>query len=255
MLILFAFAFILGVIGVVYSLYSLWQSTRPWIQRRSRGKVKLGQLVLAMSAVHKRMRSIRYKMPITRNQNLITMFEQTLLSFETLLSALLAMLKNDLNARSQLRLASVAAYSHSGISSALALANHITAKVSILEKAIQSEMDGKQVGLKDLYPEQTVVSQNGCYFCSRPTPQDKNSSVKVNVEGNIQRVHSCPTCRESLLVSKKVKVLNFQQDGKTVHWSEYKDFVTNNSYWNLNDSSVCKTENTKSQLRLLKSDS
>lgn len=256
MLILSAFAFFLGLVGVAYSLYSLWQSSKPWVrQQRTRRKVNLAQLVNSMAAVHKRVRAVRYKMPVTRNPNLITMFEQTLLSFETLLGALLAMLKHDLGLRGNLRLANVGSYNQSGVSSALALANHITAKVSIIEKALQSEIEGKTVGLNELYPEQTAVTMPGCYFCSKPTPQDKNSGVKVKVDDEVRRVHACPTCREALLLTKKVKVLHFQQDGKTVHWSDYKDFVSNNSYWNLNDSSVCKTEKTKSQLRLLKSDS
>jgi hypothetical protein len=42
---------------------------------------------------------------------------------------------------------------------------------------------------------------------------------------------------ETIRKGGKAKVLHFKDaDGRSIHWSEYKDFLPNSSYWNINNS-------------------
>jgi hypothetical protein len=73
-----------------------------------------------------------------------------------------------------------------------------------------------------------------CYFCSKPykghkaLAQIKQGQIKADVT-------TCETCMNKIKSGGKAKVLHFtDSDGKAVHWTEYKDFLPNSSYWTIN---------------------
>lgn len=73
-----------------------------------------------------------------------------------------------------------------------------------------------------------------CYFCSRPY---KGSRALAQIkQGDIKAdVTTCETCLNKIKSGGKAKVLHFtNSDGKAVHWTDYKDFLPNSSYWNIN---------------------
>jgi hypothetical protein len=46
---------------------------------------------------------------------------------------------------------------------------------------------------------------------------------------------ACEYCREELRTTKKIKVLHFQKDGKTLHWSQMPGYRPSRDFWNLNE--------------------
>jgi len=73
-----------------------------------------------------------------------------------------------------------------------------------------------------------------CYFCSRPHKGEK--SMAQIKQGDLKiDVTACETCLNKIKLGGKAKVLHFtDSNGKAVHWSEYKDFLPNSSYWTIN---------------------
>jgi len=73
-----------------------------------------------------------------------------------------------------------------------------------------------------------------CYFCSRPHKGQK--ALAQIKQGDVKSdVTACETCLNKIKSGGKAKVLHFTDgDGKAVHWSEYKEFLPNSSYWTIN---------------------
>lgn len=104
----------------------------------------------------------------------------------------------------------------------------------------------------------TAVSQfegetHHCYFCSRPYTGHK-ALAKVKQGGTESEVTTCQVCLNKIRAGGRAKVLHFTDDfGSPVHWSKYKDFLPNSSYWNINiDTNVQKKPDV--HLALVKDD-
>jgi hypothetical protein len=246
MLVIYFIMFVVGLAGIVYSLFSIFKESQPWIRAKRRSRSQ-GSLFSQLETQHRQLRQLRYKMPLMKNGYIVNFYEQTLMSFETLLAAIVAIAKG----RDDSLLAQGAG-SFSPLESAQSLVSHLSGKIKTIEKAVTTELQGQPVGIEDLYPKTQSSDSLGCYFCSKPEIKSANSIVKVKIDGKQVKAHSCTKCRSFLLTHKTIKVLFFPQDGQNVHWSQYRDFVSNHTYWNLNG--PAETKPTKSQLRLLRCD-
>lgn len=246
MLIIYFIMFVVGLAGIAYSLFSMFKESQPWIAAKRRNRNQ-GSLFAQLETQHRHLRQLRYKMPLMKSPYIVNFYEQTLMSFETLLSAIVAIAKGRSDA-----LLTQGSGSFSPLESAQSLVTHLGGKIKTIEKAVTTELQGQPVGIQDLYPKNHATDSLGCYFCSKPEIKSADSIVKVKIDGKQVKAHSCTKCRSFLLTHKTIKVLFFPQDGQNVHWSQYRDFVANHSYWNLNDPVAPKS--TKSQLRLLRCD-
>ena len=73
----------------------------------------------------------------------------------------------------------------------------------------------------------------GCYFCSKPHLDGFFELARIHMEGKTLKVVACQSCAVLLKGRQKVKVLHFRKDGRTVHWSEVKEYLPSRDYWTL----------------------
>lgn len=75
----------------------------------------------------------------------------------------------------------------------------------------------------------------GCYFCSRPFDIVTFKIVRIKQGELTKRPYACSTCRKQLQSKKKVKVLHFLVEGKTLHWSETPGYEAKEHFFTLNN--------------------
>ena len=140
--------------------------------------------------------------------------------------------------------AKMPAFGHgaSGLDSAFFLVNDCRRRLGRLSQAFEDLRHDRAVDLDTLYgvPPMALPTVRGCYFCSRPVAEDRQSKVKVRLDRDVKAVTSCRICREELESTKKVKVLYFMRDGQQVHWSEVKDYQPSDDFWDLNRRSTVR---------------
>ena len=73
----------------------------------------------------------------------------------------------------------------------------------------------------------------GCYFCSKPHLDGTFELARIVLEGLTLKVIACNGCADLLKKRQKVKVWHFRKDGRTVHWSEVKEYLPSRDYWTL----------------------
>jgi len=92
-----------------------------------------------------------------------------------------------------------------------------------------------------------------CYFCSRPY-RGAQLLAKLRQAGQETQVITCSICLDQIRKGGRAKVLHFRgADGKSIHWTQYKDFLPNSSYWNIN-SDIRTSSQKLGYLALVKDD-
>ena len=122
----------------------------------------------------------------------------------------------------------------------LFLVRDIAQKIDRVEVAMQRGAQGKSHAF--MKAAATMAQQViGCHFCSRPFEPQLFSKVRVKIEGKGSEVTACNYCREKLLLTKKARVLFFNEDGQQVHWSKAKSWTPSPEYWNINREDVSRS--------------
>lgn len=76
--------------------------------------------------------------------------------------------------------------------------------------------------------------RQACYFCSRPLGPRTLTKTVLKIAEKKKSVLTCPVCLIAIEEHGSAKILHFTEEGKQVHWSECKDFLPNQQYWNIN---------------------
>ncbi|MEZ4742835.1 MAG: hypothetical protein R3B45_10375 [Bdellovibrionota bacterium] len=188
------------------------------------------QIIGQLEGITQRILPMREDIAFVSDQKVLEYFESTLKAFELVLKAMQSV--------------SPFGSDPTDLNSVGFLTRDCEQRIGRTQKAIADSVKGRSVDLDKMYGRKKAI-ERGCYFCSRPTVNDKFSRVRVKLDGVSREVLSCNVCKKELKNSKKVKVLHLQKDGKTVHWSECDDYVPSEHYWNINkqeDKQVRKLE-------------
>jgi hypothetical protein len=119
------------------------------------------------------------------------------------------------------------------VAAPLFLTRDIAQKIERVETALRRGAQGKPHSF--MRAASTMAHQVlGCHFCSRPFDPQIFSKVRVKIDGKGSEVAACAYCRETLLLTKKARVLFFNEDGQQVHWSKAKSWTPSPEYWNIN---------------------
>ncbi len=216
--------------GLVY-LLTKWQARRS---RSKDQKNRYNQLVTHLDEITFLANQLAPIAQDVKAKNLLDYYESSLKMIETLLETMRFVKSDDSD--------------HSNLNAAFFLANDCKKRLMQLKKAFRNDLKGKPVASDVFLAKPQVPEEVGCYFCSRPTQSDPSAKVKVRIEGVVKEVDSCPICKKELKASKKVNVLHFVKDGKTLHWSEVDDYIPSEDYWNINQKSQ---ESSEKKLKLV----
>jgi hypothetical protein len=162
----------------------------------------------------------------TKDQGLLDHYHSALKMIETLLEAV----------------KKIGTYSHDEdrMAAPLFLTRDIAQKIDRVEIAMRRGIQGKPHAF--MKAAATMAQQViGCHFCSRPFDPQRFSKVRVKIDGKGSEVASCSYCREKLLLTKKARVLFFDEDGQQVHWSKAKSWTPSPEYWNINRDDVSRS--------------
>ncbi|MBM4251059.1 MAG: hypothetical protein FJ146_03735 [Deltaproteobacteria bacterium] len=127
--------------------------------------------------------------------------------------------------------------SPSALDSVLFLIRDLRERVGRLELVVRQMIGGElpDLGILQVQADGPLTSVvKGCYFCSRPVIADKQTEVRVRLDGQLRQVHGCKVCRDELTSTRKVKVLHFMIEGQPVHWSQVNDYRPNEDFWSIN---------------------
>lgn len=131
--------------------------------------------------------------------------------------------------------------SQMSLDSANYLASDLEARITRLNSGFASVRKTGKVNMDELLgrPPQKI-KRKACYFCSRPISNATQSKTTVSDGGRERKVLACPVCLITIKETGTAKVLQFDVNGRQIHWSEYKDFLPNQEYWNINRPSGSK---------------
>ncbi|MFW7378341.1 MAG: hypothetical protein ACOH5I_06010 [Oligoflexus sp.] len=80
---------------------------------------------------------------------------------------------------------------------------------------------GKSIKVTDEWWRRAQPPVRGCYFCSRPYLPKSFSDLSIKAKEGKKKVWACHVCRAELKLKGEVKILYFQIDGSSRHWSEH----------------------------------
>ncbi|MBF0442292.1 MAG: hypothetical protein HQK54_10330 [Oligoflexales bacterium] len=125
------------------------------------------------------------------------------------------------------------------LASAFHIARECDKRIEKTYRIFRRIISQKKKEIKDRFKDDVNFDDKvrGCYFCSRPYDKNTFKMVKTSVSGVVVTVLGCRVCCQELKENKKIKVLYFNVNNQSVHWSRCKDFQTAEKYWNLNESS------------------
>ena len=185
-------------------------------------KASLSSIVESLTKVTDTLNHLSSKIYSLNNQEpLLDYYEASLKVQEQLLKVLHQLTQSDV--------------SQTSLDSADYLASDLSTRVDRLSAAFeQVEKTGSfDAGTLFGRPSKTI-KRKACYFCSRPVSTATQSKTTVKSGGETRKVLACPVCLVSIEQYGTAKVLHFDEGGKQIHWSEYKDFLPNQDYWNIN---------------------
>jgi preprotein translocase subunit YajC len=120
------------------------------------------------------------------------------------------------------------------LNAAFFLAKDCKVRLQRLKIGIKNELEGKPIDNDWSLENSRQRKDLACYFCSRPFMSGSPYLVNVKLDGVVREVSSCGICQKELKDTKKVNVLHFVKEGKTVHWSEVEDYFPSEDFWNIN---------------------
>ena len=123
----------------------------------------------------------------------------------------------------------------------------------VLIKATKRNVDRLLQSLEGNKPAISATKKSfeltGCYFCSKPAISEPLRRIRVKIDGETRNVLGCLVCRTAMKQNRTAKVLFFNKNGQSVHWSQIEDFKPEESYFLINSAKA--KELGRSQLRLV----
>jgi hypothetical protein len=129
------------------------------------------------------------------------------------------------------------------IKAASLLVKNSTKQIERLQARI---VEAKQAGMTS---NKTTTRMAGCYFCSKPAVSEPLRRVRLKIDGETKQVIGCLVCRTAMKQNRTAKVLFFNKNGQSLHWSQIEDFKPEESYFQIN--SPTPKELGRHQLRLV----
>lgn len=123
----------------------------------------------------------------------------------------------------------------SAANSALFLVKDTERRLMRAQEGFAAAMKGMAQDAHALHGARPSPVADGCYFCSRPFQAERFAMTRAKLDGETREVMACEYCREELRTTKKIKVLHFMKDGRTVHWSQMPGYRPSQDYWTLNE--------------------
>lgn len=164
---------------------------------------------------------------LQRQVDLLNYYEATLKVHEQLLLVMNQLVESEVSQMS--------------LDSADFLAADLDLRVTRLSAGFATAMNSGKVDLNKLHGRAKVkTKRKACYFCSRPISNATQSKTSVKDGAETRRVLTCPVCLITIKETGTAQVLQFEHNGRQIHWSEYKDFLPNQEYWNINRPSGSK---------------
>jgi hypothetical protein len=203
-----------------------------------RSSASLSGVVHTLDKVTKRLNSLAGSIYDMQNQEaLLDYYEATLQVQEQLLKVMRQLMESEV--------------SQVSLDSANYLASDLDERVERLTDAFSQVKKSGKFDLGSLLGKAPAkVKKKACYFCSRPLSSGTKSITTIKSGGESRKVLACPVCLIAIEQGGTAKVLHFSQEGKQIHWSDYKDFLPNQDYWNINRP---KEESKKPRLTLVES--
>jgi hypothetical protein len=115
-----------------------------------------------------------------------------------------------------------------------------------IERLHSQMLEAKRKGVTSVRPPAGMA---GCYFCSKPAVSEPLRRIRVKIDGETKPVLGCLVCRTAMKQNRTAKVLFFNKNGQSVHWSQIEDFKPEESYFLIN--SAKPKELGRHQLRLV----
>lgn len=227
----------LGVVIFIVTFQVLYIAKKNKKSRRD--AANLSDIIKLLDKVTLKLNKLSGSVTYAQNhETLLDYFEATLKVHEQLLTVMKKLLESEV--------------SQISLDSANYLSNDLDDRVERLAVAFEQVKRSGRFNLGQLMGRPTSkLKKKACYFCSRPLSSGTKNITTVKKGSDSRKVLACPVCLIAIEQEGSAKVLHFSEKDKEIHWSEYKDFLPNHNYWNINK---LDDKNNKPRLTLVKSE-